>query len=85
MRLRGTLVTADAVVDDGVVDIDGDRIVSVAPAVECAGPLPDPVGIVYPGLVDIHNHGGGGHSFTTTAADAAAARSWPAPSPRPSP
>lgn len=66
--LRGRVVCPDTVLDDGVVVVDGDRIVSVGPAREhlehSDRDLPAPVGILLPGLVDVHCHGGGGASFT---------------------
>lgn len=52
----------------GWVEIDGDHIVAVG-----AGAPPRPgaeelSGLVAPGLVDVHSHGGGGASFITTDA-----------------
>ena len=74
--LRGRVVTPDAVVDDGVVVLDGDRIVlagsvddvvraGVAPdvAAAVAASAPTPGTTLLPGLVDLHNHGGRGASF----------------------
>ncbi|HET8684867.1 MAG TPA: N-acetylglucosamine-6-phosphate deacetylase [Micromonosporaceae bacterium] len=66
MRLTGRVVTPDAVLDPGHVDIAGDRITAVD-----AGEAPGGHWLV-PGFVDIHVHGGGGHTFTT--GDATAAR-----------
>lgn len=71
--LRGRVVTPESVLDDGIVEIDGDRIVSVSPASayrdeQPGAALPDPMGTLLPGLVDIHCHGGGGAVFTTTDA-----------------
>lgn len=76
--LRGRVVTADAVLDDGVITIEADRITAVERASvwqddDSRDPLPSPVGTILPGLVDIHTHGGGGHTFTTTSTDEAAA------------
>lgn len=68
--LRGRVVTATAVIDDGVVVLDGDTIAWVGP-VDAAGhhgwrDVPEasevPVTLL-PGLVDLHNHGGGGAGF----------------------
>ncbi|UYM04145.1 N-acetylglucosamine-6-phosphate deacetylase [Solicola gregarius] len=69
--LRGRVVTPDAVLDDGVVEVDGDRIGSVSrvSAWRADHPddaLPEPSGTLLPGLVDIHCHGGGGAVFTTS-------------------
>ena len=68
--LRGRVVTPDAVIQDGVVVVDGDTILWVGPAVEAARAgwpdLPDPREIpptLLPGLVDVHNHGGGGAGY----------------------
>lgn len=65
--VRGRVVTPDAVLDDGVVLLDGDRILAVGPARELgaggAGAEVLDAGYVLPGLVDLHNHGGGGASF----------------------
>ena len=68
--LRGRVVTTDAVIEDGVVVVEGDTIAWVGPAAEAAGAgwpdLPDARDIpptLLPGLVDVHNHGGGGAGF----------------------
>jgi N-acetylglucosamine-6-phosphate deacetylase len=55
----------------GHLEIDGERIVAAAP-----GPAPRPAevhleGIVVPGYVDVHSHGGGGASFVTEDPDVA--------------
>jgi N-acetylglucosamine-6-phosphate deacetylase len=59
MRVTGRVVTPSGVLENGSVEVVGDRIA----AVESGGPI-SPHWIV-PGFVDIHVHGGGGHSFTT--------------------
>ncbi|MDQ4077613.1 MAG: amidohydrolase family protein [Chloroflexota bacterium] len=63
--LEGRVVTmdaADSVLDEGIVYIESDRIVALAPA---GAPVPEgfeevaPVrtgGTIYPGLIDLHNH-----------------------------
>jgi N-acetylglucosamine-6-phosphate deacetylase len=68
--LRGRVVTPTAVIEDGVVVVEGDTIMWVGPAVEAAQhgwpDLPDAGRItptLLPGLVDLHNHGGGGAGF----------------------
>src|SRR5690625_5153305 len=78
--LRGRVVTPSAVVDDGAVAWEGERITWVGPADDAPGALRDAVtaavpvdGYVLPGLVDLHCHGGGGASFPD-AADPATAR-----------
>jgi len=61
--LRGRVVTPGAVLEDGVVEIDGDRLVAVRPAATDDPPTEADQWLL-PGLVDLHNHGGGGASFT---------------------
>lgn len=63
--LRGRLVLPDAVVEDGVLAFDGDRIAYAGPAAGAAVDVPPaaPGTTLLPGLVDVHNHGGGGASF----------------------
>jgi N-acetylglucosamine-6-phosphate deacetylase len=67
-RVAGRVVTPGGVLDDGYVEVTGDRIVAVGQ---------DPAAGVHtghwvvPGFVDIHVHGGGGHSFTGGDADSA--------------
>jgi N-acetylglucosamine-6-phosphate deacetylase len=69
--LRGRLVLPDAVVEDGVLVLEGERIAYAGPAAGAPVPAPDaaPGTVLLPGLVDVHNHGGGGASFpdATTA------------------
>ncbi|MBU3060717.1 amidohydrolase family protein [Nocardia sp. NEAU-G5] len=69
--LRGRVVAASVELDDGVVTVVGERIAGVQSFAEWAREhpgreAPEPAGIVIPGLVDIHNHGGFGHRFDTT-------------------
>lgn len=80
--VRGRLVSPAALLDDGVVMVDGGRIRYVGPAApdlgrEDTGRPPTvveapPDGFVLPGLVDLHNHGGGGRSFGEAGPAAAA-------------
>lgn len=62
----GTLVTGDEMLRPGWVHIEGERIVGFG-----AGEPPRPAdiaagdGVVVPGFVDMHVHGGGGHAFTS--------------------
>ena len=63
--LRGRVVGPHTVLDDGVVTVAGDRIVSVEPTRRLADrDRPEFLGTMLPGLVDLHCHGGGGASFT---------------------
>ena len=81
--IRGQVVTAEEVLDDGVVVLEGERIAWVGafraaartPWAQQVGEAPAPADgtIVLPGLVDLHNHGGGGASFPD-AKDAATAQ-----------
>ena len=62
--LRGRLVLPDRILDDGVVEVAGDRLGYVGESGGWAGPA-ERVGTVVPGFVDVHCHGGGGRSVTT--------------------
>jgi len=61
MEIRGAIPTLG--LSDGVVTVEAGVITGVARAT--ARPAPAPAGVVLPGLIDIHCHGGGGHSFST--------------------
>jgi N-acetylglucosamine-6-phosphate deacetylase len=68
--LRGRVVTPSAVIEDGVVVLQGGTIAWVGPAAEAAragwpdAPEPEQTPVtLLPGLVDLHNHGGGGAGF----------------------
>ena len=67
--VRGALVLADRVLDDGLVVVEGERIAWVGPADEVppawseAAATPRRTAWVLPGLVDVHCHGGGGSGF----------------------
>ncbi|UWX96201.1 amidohydrolase family protein [Arthrobacter zhaoxinii] len=73
--LRGTLLTPDELVPDGILAFEGDRITYAGPAggFDDAGwpaPAPLPAGaLILPGLVDLHCHGAAGGDFTTSDAD----------------
>ncbi len=67
MRVVGRVVTPTGVLENGYVEVAGDRIAAVA-----SGEAVDNPYLIVPGFVDTHVHGGGGHSFTT--GDPAAAR-----------
>lgn len=71
---RGTVVTRDAVLSDGVVVIDGDRIEWVGPAADLPNcPAPQSDRTILPGMIDVHCHGGGGVGFPEADADGARA------------
>ena len=59
--IRGAIPTAG--LTDGIVTVEAGVITRVAAA---GGAAPPPAGIILPGLIDIHCHGGGGHSFATS-------------------
>jgi N-acetylglucosamine-6-phosphate deacetylase len=71
--LGGRVVTATDVVDDGVVEVRDGVLGYVGPRSGWDGDRPQPAGLLVPGLVDIHCHGGGGHAVTSTDADEIAA------------
>jgi len=56
--LRGTLVTPDEVIEDGVLFVRDGRIVDVGSAVKIPEGTReiDTGGFIYPGLIDLHNH-----------------------------
>ena len=62
--LQGSL--AGRIFDDLVVTVADGVIQGLRPATDADA---DSAGILLPGLVDIHNHGGGGASFHSTSAD----------------
>ncbi|MGO4616710.1 N-acetylglucosamine-6-phosphate deacetylase [Nocardia sp. 2YAB30] len=77
LAIRGRIVSASAGLDDGVVSVSGARIAAVQPfaqwrAGHLDAPEPPISGIILPGLVDMHNHGGFGYRFDTV--DGAQAR-----------
>jgi N-acetylglucosamine-6-phosphate deacetylase len=68
MLLSGRVVTPTAVLDDGAVVVNGDRIVWVGRRPDAPGAAIEPEGwrrgrTLLPGLVDIHCHGGAGAEF----------------------
>ena len=71
--INGKIITPHRVLTDGLVVIDGDKIVEVSDKnIE----IPDAVTIdakgnyVTPGFIDIHVHGGGGHDFMDATEEA---------------
>ena len=79
--LTGRLVTPLAIINDGAVVVDGDRIAFVGKASELPRQWKDaqpPTGwtgrhTLLPGLVDVHCHGGAGGEFGPDATSAALA------------
>jgi N-acetylglucosamine-6-phosphate deacetylase len=71
--LGGAVVTPTGVVEDGVVEVLGDRLGYVGPRGGWDGDAPEAARVIVPGFVDIHCHGGGGHAVTTTDPDEVAA------------
>ncbi|OKL47238.1 N-acetylglucosamine-6-phosphate deacetylase [Boudabousia liubingyangii] len=70
--LRGAVVTADTVLEDGVLVFEDEKISYVGSSESAPADLPEGEvieGYILPGLVDVHCHGGGGASFpdSTTA------------------
>ncbi|WP_293784677.1 N-acetylglucosamine-6-phosphate deacetylase [uncultured Aeromicrobium sp.] len=63
--VRGTLINSTDVIDDGLVEVQAGVITNVRPSAGDTGQLPPHRGVIVPGLVDIHCHGGGGFSFTS--------------------
>ena len=66
LALTGRLMAPAGIVDPGVLEIRHDGTIGyVGPASGWSGPAPEPVGLVAPGYIDIHCHGGGGHAVTS--------------------
>ena len=65
-------VTEEQLLDDVWIEISEDLIISISPGVH---PSPDKIvdGILIPGFIDIHCHGGGGHYFSASSPDLIAA------------
>lgn len=67
IALRGTAVLEQGLVPDALVLIDGGDVVWSGPASQApehsASEILDHDGLILPGLVDLHCHGGGGVSF----------------------
>jgi 5-methylthioadenosine/S-adenosylhomocysteine deaminase len=56
--LRGTLVTPDQVIRNGQLLVSGERIADLGPGVSAAAGVQavDVDGVVFPGLIDLHDH-----------------------------
>jgi N-acetylglucosamine-6-phosphate deacetylase len=61
MQIRGAIPTFG--LSDGIVTVEAGVITDVGPADGRSAPPPS--GVILPGLIDIHCHGGGGHGFPT--------------------
>src|SRR5512139_1851187 len=73
MMLRGPALLDGALVPDGVIRVEDDRITAAAEFDGAQLPGAERVsGTILPAYVDIHCHGGGGASFTGLDADSAA-------------
>ena len=71
--MRGRVILKDSIIDDGVIEIEGQFITRVCAATEYEGDLPAPSDSTFlPGLVDVHCHGGGGESFPNATTGEAA-------------
>ena len=57
------LLTPKGLVDGGWVEIDGERVVGRGPGSPPSAEVQKVRGIVSPGFVDVHTHGGGGTNF----------------------
>ncbi|MDF1602612.1 amidohydrolase family protein [Nocardioides sp. YIM 152315] len=71
--LSGALVTPTEILREGVVEVRGDRLGYVGPRAGWTGSAPEPAGILVPGYIDLHCHGGGGANATDAAGVAAVA------------
>ncbi|MDO5700677.1 MAG: amidohydrolase family protein [Bowdeniella nasicola] len=64
---RGPLITADRLIDDALLAVDGETIAYAGPTDGPDAPSADGArevhGYLMPGLIDVHCHGGGGASF----------------------
>ncbi|MFS8542270.1 MAG: amidohydrolase family protein, partial [Limnochordales bacterium] len=74
---NGRLVTADQLIEDGIVIIEGDQIVYAGPvagvpagAAAGAAELDAGGGYICPGFIDGHVHGGGGGDVMDAAPEA---------------
>lgn len=73
-KIRGRVVTPDAVLDGAVVSIEGDRITAIeTPRAHVHGVLDLPEHVIYPGWYNVHVHGAGGLDFSDDSAHATGA------------
>lgn len=66
--LRGRAVIGHGIIDDALIAVDGARFAYVGPAADAPAPLRETDGetvdgMILPGLIDVHCHGGAGVSF----------------------
>lgn len=74
IKLRGRAWTAGAILEDVVLVIEDGRFVDVRLASRFDDPEPNVEdGLMVPGFIDVHVHGGGGHDFMDGTAEAARA------------
>jgi N-acetylglucosamine-6-phosphate deacetylase len=71
----GTVVLEDRLLPAGRVEVVGERITAVRPALTAGRLPPGPVvdlrgGYLFPGLIDLHVHGGAGADFMDATAEA---------------
>ncbi|MDO4686514.1 MAG: amidohydrolase family protein, partial [Corynebacterium sp.] len=62
---RGRVVTPNGVIQDGIVEVTGDRITGVRPA-QSTDTVAQSAAWILPGFVDVHNHGGAGEGFPSS-------------------
>lgn len=76
-KIRGRVVTPDAVLEGAIVSIEGDRITAIetprAPVGHAHGMLELPEHFIYPGWYNLHVHGAGGLDFSDDTAHACGA------------
>jgi len=57
LMLRGTIVTPSAIIEDGTITVSGGTIGAVLPWTAGASDgAVDVGGVIFPGLIDLHNH-----------------------------
>ncbi|MDB5084924.1 MAG: N-acetylglucosamine-6-phosphate deacetylase [Bacilli bacterium] len=71
----GTVITPSEIIDEGLVVVDGSRIVYAGPRSEWHKPLNGSLvevkkGWIWPGLIDIHIHGSAGYDTMDSAPEA---------------
>ncbi|MCL6446135.1 MAG: N-acetylglucosamine-6-phosphate deacetylase [Alicyclobacillus sp.] len=71
MVLAGRVITPDGIMESGIVTVMGTKIVSVTDAKHYSGCVDIHFGngVIGPGFIDIHIHGGGGNHFMSGDVD----------------